>query len=188
MSENLRWYTKALYGFDHVVRLARSGDWMKPSPCEGWTALHVLGHTIAVQRYIESCVNGSQPTMDPMTDPDRHAGADPAQTWAATRDSLLASLDHEGVIHRVVKTFRGEEEVDSMIGTNAIETTVHSWDLARALGVDDRLDPGLVSRAIELVAPRADGMRNPMLYGPRVEVGPDADPQTVLLATVGRAV
>src|SRR4051812_10584632 len=46
VSENLRWYTKALYGMDHVVRLGAPDAWNNDSPCEGWTARHAIGHVI----------------------------------------------------------------------------------------------------------------------------------------------
>ena len=185
MSENLRWYTKALYGFDHVVRLAGDGAWDRPSPCEGWTARHVIGHVIAIQHYLEATIDGRPPTMNPMVDPDRHAGPDPAATWAAVRDDMLAAVDRPDVIHRTVTSFRGEESVDDMIGMNVFDTTIHSWDLARALGVDDRLDPGLVERTTALLTPVADDMRSPMVFGPRVEPAV-ADPQAALLGLAGR--
>lgn len=186
MSENLRWYTKALYGMDHVVRLVPDDGWDRLSPCEGWTARHVIGHVIAIQRYMLAVIQGVEPTMDPMTEPNRHAGDDPAATWAAARDDILAALDHEGVLHRVVKTFRGEQQIDEMIGSNVADTTIHTWDLARAADVDDRLDPGLVARACELILPVADDMRRPMVFGPRVDPPAGADAQTVLLAATGR--
>lgn len=186
MSENLRWYTKALYGFDHVVRLAPADGWDRRSPCEGWTARHVVGHVTGVQRYLEALVRGQKPRVNPMVDPHLIAGDDPAAAWASARDSMLETLDHSGVLHRVVTSFRGEEEVDDLIGFNVIDTTVHAWDLARAFGVDDRLDPGLVQRATALALPVVDAMRSPMLFGDRVEPSDPSDPQAVLLAATGR--
>jgi hypothetical protein len=61
MSKNFRVYTKALYGFDHVVRSMPRAAWSSPSPCEGWTARDVLGHVIAVQGYVESLARGIEP-------------------------------------------------------------------------------------------------------------------------------
>jgi len=188
MSENLRWYTKSLYGMDHVVRLAPPGRWNALAPsCPGWTGRHILGHVNAIQRYIESLVDGREPPMNPMVDPDRHAGDDPAATWAATRDAVLAALDQPGVLHRVVHTFRGDESIDEVIGQNIVDTTIHAWDLARALGVDDRLDPSLVAAIDTRLRPHADAMRGPMRYGPAVSVPAEADAQTRLLALTGRA-
>lgn len=187
MSENLRIWTKALYGFDHVARLAGPGDWDRPSPCDGWTAKHVVGHVLAIQRYFESLITGAEVTMNPMVDPDRNAGDDPYAAWAAARDGVLAAVDQPGVLHRVVKRFSGPSSVDDMIGFNVADTTIHSWDLARALGVDDRLDPACVARALANVEPVAERLRAGGMFGAPVELGADANAQSRLLALTGRS-
>jgi len=190
MSENLRIWTKALYGFDHVARLAGPDDWDRPSPCEGWTARHVIGHVLAIQRYFESLIEGTQATMNPMVDPDGNAGDDPYATWAAARDAVLAAVDQPGVLHRVVKGFSGPTSVDDMIGFNVADTTIHSWDLARALGVDDRLDRACVARALANVEPVAERLRAGGMFAEPIDIGGDIggdiDPQSRLLALTGR--
>lgn len=186
MSENLRLFTKALYNFDHVVRLTPATSWENASPCEGWTARHVVGHVVAIQRYIEATVKGVTPTLNPMQDPDRHAEGDPAGVWAAARDDVLEALDHPGIITKMVTTYRGQESIDDLIGFNVIDTTIHSWDLAKAASVSDALDPSLVSQSLQLVEPIADSMRGFNAYGPRVDTRLDAPVQTQLLGLVGR--
>jgi uncharacterized protein (TIGR03086 family) len=186
MSENLRIWTKAIYGFDHVARMATPADWDRPSPCEGWTARHVIGHVLAVQRYMESLVRGTPVTMNPMVDPDRNTGDDPYAAWAAARDGLIEALDQPGALHRVVQNWSGPTAVDDMIGFNVADTTVHSWDLARALGVDDRLDPACVARALANAEPVAERLRAGGMFGASVDVPSEADAQTRLLALTGR--
>lgn len=188
MSEQLRAYTRAIFDFDHVVRQARPGDWDKPSPCEGWTARHVLGHVNALQRYMDAAMHGQPPTMNPMENPDQHAGDDPAATWRATRDTILATLDQPGVLQKVVTTFRGEQKVDDMIGFNVGDTSVHAWDLAQAFGIAITLDASNVERVYEkLKQIDFPGMRSPTVFGPAIDVA-DADLQTRLLAFTGRSV
>ena len=79
-----------------------------------------------------------------------------------------------------------DEPIDAAIGFNVIDTTIHTWDVARALGVDDRLDPGLVERVSVLLAARVEEMRGGRGYAPAVDVAEGADPQTALLALAGR--
>jgi len=67
-----------------------------------------------------------------------------------------------------------------------IDLAVHSWDLARAAGLDDRLDPEDVHRTFELVEPMDDMLRTPGVCGPRLDAAPGADEQTRLLAFLGR--
>jgi uncharacterized protein (TIGR03083 family) len=104
MSEALRTYTRALYGFDHVVRLVPPCGWEAPSPCKGWTARDVVGHVIGVQRYVETLARGTQATINPWEDPGAIAGDDPVAAWSRLLDDVLQALDHPGVVHRVVAT------------------------------------------------------------------------------------
>jgi uncharacterized protein (TIGR03086 family) len=186
MSHNLRVFTKALYQFDHVARQATPDHWNRPSPCEGWTARHIVGHVVAVQHYMESLIRGTEPTMNPMKEPQRHAEGHSYEAWAAQRDSILEALDDDGVLHREVQGWNGPTTVDAMIGNNVGDTTIHAWDLAQALEVDDHLDPQLVQHVLGTLTPVIDGMRGPIMFGPAVDVAADASPQDRLLALSGR--
>jgi hypothetical protein len=63
---------------------------------------------------------------------------------------------------------------------------LHRWDLARATGQDETLDPDRCARMLAGMEPMDDVMRSSGHYGPRVAVAPDADVQTQLLAFIGR--
>jgi len=63
---------------------------------------------------------------------------------------------------------------------------IHTWDLARAVGLDERLDQDEVRRLFESMEPNDELMRQGTAFGPRVEVPDDADEQTKLLAFTGR--
>lgn len=185
VSEISRWFVKGLYSMDHVVRLVPEAGWEGASPCAGWTGRHVLGHVVAMQWYYVSCIERRAPAMDPMTDPDRHVGEDPVAAWAAARDAVLEAIDRPGVLDTVVAAVNGEQRVEDLISVNVLDTTVHSWDLARAACVDDRLDPGLTSRCRELVARIGGDDLNREHYAEPVS-GSRAGEQAALLAAVGR--
>ncbi len=124
--------------------------------------------------------------MNPMERQDEHAGVDPYATWSAARDDVLRALDRPGTIHKIVNDWNRPTTIDASIGQNVGDTTIHSWDLARALDVDDVLDPELVAHTLAAYEPIADRMRGPMVFGARVDVAPDAGPQARLLALTGR--
>jgi uncharacterized protein (TIGR03086 family) len=63
---------------------------------------------------------------------------------------------------------------------------MHTWDLARATGQDDRLDPEFCALLLAGMEPLEDVMRSSGQYGPRVPVMDDADTQAKLLAFIGR--
>jgi hypothetical protein len=64
---------------------------------------------------------------------------------------------------------------------------IHTWDLARAGGADDTLDPDLIAPCASWFAGVADLCRQTGVVGARPVVPATADPQTRLLAEFGRA-
>ena len=87
-------------------------------------------------------------------------------------------------------------EFDGMTGRSTFEAAVdrflnmdlvvHGWDLARAAGLDDEIDPADVARVNETAKGFGEGMRSPRAFGPAVEPPSDADDQTKMLAFLGR--
>ena len=63
---------------------------------------------------------------------------------------------------------------------------MHTWDLARATGQDDRLDPDFCAALLAGMEQMEEAIRSSGHYGSRVPVPDDADPQTKLLGFIGR--
>ena len=91
----------------------------------------------------------------------------------------MASAEYDGLFGRT--TF--ERSVDRILTSDVL---VHTWDLARATGLDERLDPAEVERAEADMRSMGDALRTPGVCGPELVAPPDADPQTKLLAFMGR--
>ena len=66
------------------------------------------------------------------------------------------------------------------------DVLIHTWDLARACGLDETLDPAEVARMFEGIHEFDAILRESGHYGPKVEVAADADVQTRLIAFLGR--
>ena len=177
MSENLRNLTKAVYGMDHVVKSVPADRWDRPSPCAEWAAKDVLLHAAGVLRIIEGMARGSAPAP---------AEGDPAKAWAATRDAVLESLDHDHVLGKVVASPFGEMPMDNVIGILFADTLTHTWDLARAVSGDDRLAPDLVDIAHAGLVPLDQAIRGPGRFAEKVPEAPGDDAQTRFLKFLGR--
>jgi uncharacterized protein (TIGR03086 family) len=63
---------------------------------------------------------------------------------------------------------------------------MHTWDLARATGQDETLDPAKCAQMLEGMLPMDAVLRSSGQYGPAVHVADDADVQTRLIAFTGR--
>ena len=177
MSERLRRFTKAVYGFDAVVRRVDPARWDDPSPCEGWTARDVAQHQVDVMNMVATSAGGEAGLVD---------SDDPVDRWAAARDAVLAALDTQGALQRDAETPFGRMPVDRFVGILAVDPLTHTWDLATATGLDPALDPELCERGAAQLERAGDMIRGPGLYGPPVEVAPDADPATRFVAVTGR--
>ena len=66
------------------------------------------------------------------------------------------------------------------------DVLVPTWDLARAAGLDERLDEGVVAETLTGMEPVDEVLRASGHYGPKIDVDHDADTQTRLLAFTGR--
>jgi uncharacterized protein (TIGR03086 family) len=117
---------------------------------------------------------------------------DPAGAWAVVRDAIQRGLDDPAVATRVEDCgppgrMSFEAAVDM---TCTPDVLIHTWDLARAIGLDERLDPDEVRHELAgmtAMPPEMDeAMRNSGHFGPRVKVADDADEQAQLLAFMGR--
>jgi uncharacterized protein (TIGR03086 family) len=73
-------------------------------------------------------------------------------------------------------------------GHRFIDVFIHGWDLAKATSQDQSLDPELVTACAEVLEPQLSMLQGSGMFGTAVDVPADADPQTRLLASLGRRV
>jgi uncharacterized protein (TIGR03086 family) len=179
VSEKLRRYTKAVYGFDAVVRRVPADRWDAPSPCPDWTAADVVRHQVDVHSMIAAMAGaeGEPPPFDP---------ADPTSAWFATRDRVLGALDTEGALQREDDTPFGHLTVDQLVGILFIDPLTHTWDLAVAAGIEPALDEELCTRGANQLERAGDMVRVPGMYGDALPFSEDADPVTRFVAVAGR--
>ncbi len=73
----------------------------------------------------------------------------------------------------------------SLVPALTQDVMVHTWDVARAVGADDRLDPTLCAVFLAGV-PDDDRLERSGMYASPVAVAVNADAQAKLLARLGR--
>ncbi|HEY6738220.1 MAG TPA: TIGR03086 family metal-binding protein [Actinopolymorphaceae bacterium] len=166
--------------FSERVRGTRS--WDVPSPVAGWDARDVVRHlTDWLPGFLASGAGIDLPRGASVDD-------DPVAAWQVHCDGVQALLDDPATADR--------ELANPHVGRLPLVTAIdrfytadvfmHTWDLARATGQDDRLDPDFCARLLADMKPMDELLRLSGQYGARVDVPGDADPQTQLLGFIGR--
>lgn len=183
MSEVTERYRAAVSGFSAIVDAMPSDKWTAPSPCEGWTARHVVGHVMgSMGRITGDAVGGAGDWPDPA----QLAGDDPAAAYTDKRDAALSALTPENLA-KVTHGPMGEMTLEQIIERFlAPDVLIHTWDLARSAGIPVTLDAGLVKDAYDRLLPMDTMIRIPGVFGPKIEPPAGADLQTQLLCFTGR--
>ena len=171
-------YATVADGFGRVVDAVPADAWDRPAPCEGWVARDVVRHLV-------EWVPGFFGERWGVVVDGPSLAEDPAGAWHALDAALRAALDADG--QTVADTPFGPQSLEQTLGMIVTgDVLVHTWDLARATGGDERLDPDEVHRLFQDMESMDEAMRGSGHFGPRVEVPADADEQTRLLAFTGR--
>lgn len=168
--------------FTERVRGVAPGRWDDPAPPEGWVARDVVRHLIEWSRGFLAAGAGVELPVGPSVDED------PVAAWTTHSDAVQALLDDPATPTRFLENPHVgavplDEAVDRFYTSDVF---LHTWDLARATGQDERLDPAKCAVMLEGMLPMDAALRQSGHYGPRVDVPEDADVQTRLLAFIGR--
>ncbi len=181
MSDIAERYERITAQFTDRVRAVPAAAWNNPSPCDGWTARDVVGHLTEWIPAFFASQGVEFPTVPSVQD-------DPVAAWETVQSTIAQALAEPTMAAKQIETpfsTQSLAETVDMIVTGDVFT--HTWDLARATGQSETLDPDQLQRMIAAMGAmpedvlRADGM-----FGPQIDVPADADDQTRFLAYAGR--
>lgn len=164
-------------GFARVADALDAAMWDAPTPCTEWDARALVEHVIGFHEFL---------ILRPLGIRANRPRDDPAARWRATADALFTYLESEGAVDRATDLpGGGQNSPRKMLGALTTDVLVHTWDLARAGGIEPQLDRELCEAAYE--AARAAGLsRDDGMFGAEIAVPPGAGIETRLVALYGR--
>lgn len=177
--------------FERKVAAVQPDQWEGQSPCEEWTASDVVAHIIEMHEVmLRPLGRGLSPAPSVQEDTLAAFRVAKADVEALLNDPALARTEVATPTGRMTV----EQHIDQVVSDDLV---IHGWDLARATGQDDTMDPEDVERmwsgtsaippdVFEMLhTPNAFGP-GIVVFGPVVEVSEDAPPQDRLLGALGR--
>jgi uncharacterized protein (TIGR03086 family) len=180
-------FKDALDGFGGRLAQVGPDHWASPTPCADWDVRTLANHVVAEVLWVPPLLEGKTIAgVGDRFDGDV-LGDDPMATWAAAVRDALASAGDPRAQDRTVHLSFGDFPGSEYLGQVTSDLAIHSWDLARALGADDRLGGELFEFVDTFLGPQLSAWRSAGAFGPAARVGPDAGPQERFLAETGRS-
>lgn len=162
-------HRRACEGFSAVVAQGE-GRWASASPCPEWDARGVVEHVIGIHDTFLLRPTGTEPVR---------SVDDPVARWAVTVAAIDSAMD-------AASSKDLEIDLDSLLPALTGEVLTHTWDLAKAIGVDPHLDMELCAAAYDNARPNEEQVRSSGLFDSAVPVSNDADAATQLISFFGR--
>lgn len=145
-----------------------NGKWDRPSPCDAWDARGVLEHVIGFHDVLLLRPLGLKP---------ERPSDDPQARWQLTYEALATAFDSGRATQ--LDGYR-------LVPNLTRDVLVHTWDLARAVGADDGLDPAWCELFCAGLPEDPQALAASGMFGAPVLIGDESDAQATLLARLGR--
>jgi uncharacterized protein (TIGR03086 family) len=172
--------------FGQRVHAIRDDQWHLPTPCEKWDVRDLVGHLVYDNVWVPDLLAGR--TIAEVG--DRYEGDllgdDPVGAWDRSIAAALDAFDQPGALEREVDLSFGRHPATLYIEQRTLDLGVHAWDLARAIGADERLPDDLVACLWERWAPEKEQIRASDVFAEPIDVPETADLQTRLVGLLGR--
>ncbi|HEV8651412.1 MAG TPA: TIGR03086 family metal-binding protein [Actinomycetes bacterium] len=179
-------HRRAADTFGARVEAIKDDQWNLATPNDGWDVRTLVNHLVYENRWTPPLLGGR--TIAEIGDRFEGdlLGDDPKAAWEDSASRALAAVAAPGALDRTVHLSSGGTPAREYVMQLFADHLVHAWDLARAIGADERLDPELVEACASWFTSMEDGYRSAGAIGPRPELPEDAGLQARLLAMFGR--
>lgn len=157
-------------------------DWDAPAPVADWTARDVVRHLVEwFPGFLSAGAGVDLPPGPPVDD-------DPVGAWDAQQNAVQALLDDPATTDQVLTNpHTGDVPLDVAVDRfYTADVFMHTWDLARASGQEERLDPDFCQELLTGMEQVEELLRGSGQYGEPVPVPGDAPVQDRLLGFIGR--
>lgn len=176
----------AVEGLLANVEMIGDDQWHLPTPNTEWDVRALVEHLVEGTFWVAPLMAGETIAgIGNRFDGDL-VGDDPKGAFRRAAAEAMAAVEEPGAIDRTVDLSRGPTPAGDYVLERIGDAGMHTWDLARALGIDETLHPDVVAAGRRLLAKVGDEWRSFGALGPIVATPPGADGQTLFIAESGR--
>ncbi len=179
-------FRRSVDEFGARVSGIRDEQWGADTPDRGWTVHDLVNHVVSEDLWAPPLFAGS--TISEVGDrfDGDVLGTEPKGSWRAASAQAVRAAGEAGAMARTVHLSFGDLPGREYAMQLFADHLIHAWDLARAIGADERLDAELVDACTTWFAGVEDGYRSAGAIAERPPIPQSASGQTRLLAMFGR--
>jgi uncharacterized protein (TIGR03086 family) len=172
--------------FARRLRLVAAEDWRRPTPCTEWDVRALVNHVVGGNIRYQLLLKGARSEEVEATRSVDHLGDEPLAAFVNTADTVVACFAEDGALERIGHHATGDRTGRELLSMRILDSAIHAWDLARAIGAEETLDGEIVAFLTGYVAQLDLGPSQRAFLQPDVEGSPGAAPQDQLLHRLGR--
>ncbi|MFF3456833.1 TIGR03086 family metal-binding protein [Streptomyces sp. NPDC002730] len=176
----------------NLIRRMTPGDLLRPTPCSAWTLTDLLAHMTAQHHGFAAAALGHGQDLSHWS--VRPLGEDPVTQYGDAAQNVIAAFttlespDHEFALPEFTQaqTFPAARA----IGFHLIDYVVHSWDVARTLGITYAPGSELLQAALPIARAVPDGdsrLAPGSAFRPGLAADDDTGTLEKILAALGRS-
>lgn len=179
-------FLKANAGFTERVEQIKDNQWNDPTPDSEWTVRDLINHQASESLWAVELLNGKTIADVGTKFEGDLLGDAPKARWREIARVMDEAVSVPDAAVRLVHLSYGDVTGHEYIMDLFFDRLIHTWDLAKAIGADTKLDPELVETCYEDIRERAEDLQGSGLFAEPIEVPGDAPIQDKLLAVTGR--
>ncbi len=129
----------------------RAEHLVRPTPCAGWDLRALLEHVVGQDAGFAAAVTASPGDVGTAAFAAQPLGSDPQATLSAGSRGLLAAFAGADPSARVLLPELGARAfpLKAVVGFHLVDTVVHGWDVAAALGEPYEVRGDLLAAALD---------------------------------------
>jgi uncharacterized protein (TIGR03086 family) len=178
-------FQRASDGFVERARQVRADQWSAATPCTEWDVRALVNHVAGEYLWVPEMIAGKTiAEVGNRLDGDL-LGDDPLQALLDAHRGAVDACAGDGAMDKTVHLSFGDVPAAEYARQMTVDSTIHSWDLARAIGANETLDAELVELSYAEMQKSAEDWRSAGAFGPKTEPSGEST-QAKLLALTGR--
>jgi uncharacterized protein (TIGR03086 family) len=179
---------RAADGFAATLAQVQDDQWEAPTPNDGQSVRELVAHVIGGNRMAAVILRGGSREDGIAQFARSREDTDVLAAFEISRREQAAAFAEPGALERVVAHPAADLPASMLLGFRISEYGLHGWDLARAIGADETIDPEVAAALWEFMLPLEGMMAGSGMFGEgrSGDVADDAPLQARILDLSGR--